>query len=81
MVMPGCAGATTGAPQAGSGAATSLLATTTRTDGTAQVTYKGHPLYHFVGDTKPGDVTGEGVNAFGAKWYALAPTGTKIDND
>jgi len=72
---------TTGAPQAGSGAAASLLGTTTRTDGTTQVTYKGHPLYYFVGDTKPGEVTGEGVNAFGAKWYVLAPSGNKIDKD
>jgi len=72
---------TTGAPQAGSGAAASLLGTTTRTDGTTQVTYKGHPLYYFVGDTKPGEVIGEGVNAFGAKWYVLAPSGNKIDKD
>jgi len=72
---------TLAAPQAGSGAAASLLGTTTRTDGTTQVTYKGHPLYYFVGDTKPGEVTGEGVNAFGAKWYVLAPSGNKIDKD
>jgi predicted lipoprotein with Yx(FWY)xxD motif len=72
---------TSGAPQAGSGATASFLATTKRTDGTSQVTYKGHPLYYFVGDTKPGDVTGEGVNAFGAKWYVLAPSGAKIDKD
>ena len=72
---------TLAAPQAGSGAAASLLGTTTRTDGTTQVTYKGHPLYYFVGDTKPGEVIGEGVNAFGAKWYVLAPSGNKIDKD
>ena len=72
---------TTGAPQAGSGAAASLLGTTTRTDGTTQVTYKDHPLYYFVGDKQPGEVTGEGVNAFGAKWYVLAPSGNKIDKD
>ena len=72
---------TSGVPQAGSGATASFLATTKRTDGTSQVTYKGHPLYYFVGDTKPGDVTGEGVNAFGAKWYVLAPSAAKIDKD
>ena len=72
---------TTGAPQAGGGATASLLGTTARTDGTTQVTYKDHPLYYFVGDKQPGEVTGEGVNAFGAKWYVLAPSGNKIDKD
>jgi predicted lipoprotein with Yx(FWY)xxD motif len=72
---------TSGTPQAGSGATASLLGTTARTDGTTQVTYNGHPLYYFVGDTKPGALTGEGVNAFGAKWYVLAPNGNKIDKD
>ncbi len=72
---------TTGAPQVGSGATGSLLGTTKRTDGTTQVTYKGHPLYYFVGDKQPGDVNGEGLNAFGAKWYVLAPSGNKIDID
>jgi predicted lipoprotein with Yx(FWY)xxD motif len=72
---------TPAAPQAGGGATASLLGTTSRTDGTTQVTYKNHPLYYFVGDTKPGEVTGEGVNAFGAKWYVLAPSGNKIDKD
>ena len=72
---------TTGVPQASSGATASLLGTTKRTDGTTQVTYKGHPLYYFVGDKQPGDANGEGINAFGAKWYVLAPSGNKIDND
>ena len=72
---------TTGAPQAGSGATAALLGTTPRTDNTTQVTYKGHPLYLFVADKSAGDVTGEGVNAFGAKWYVLAPSGNKIDKD
>lgn len=40
----------------------------TRTDGTKQVTYKGWPLYYFVKDAKPGDVTGEGV---GKVWYLI----------
>jgi len=33
-----------------------------RTDGTAQWAYKGKPLYLWVKDTKPGDMTGDGVN-------------------
>ena len=59
----------------------SLLGTTKRKDGKLQVTYKGHPLYTFAEDHKPGQTTGEGSNNFGAKWYALAPSGATIDRD
>jgi len=71
---------TTGAPTAGTGATTADLGTTTRKDGTTEVTYHGHPLYYYVGDSKTGDTTGQGLNQFGAKWYVLAPSGDKIDN-
>jgi hypothetical protein len=30
-----------------------------------------------VGDGKPGDTTGQGVDAFGARWYAMRPSGTR----
>jgi predicted lipoprotein with Yx(FWY)xxD motif len=46
--------------------------------GTRQVTYDGHPLYLYAGDRKPGDTTGQGLDQFGAKWYALSSAGTKI---
>jgi predicted lipoprotein with Yx(FWY)xxD motif len=79
-----CAGAwppvlTTGAPVAGSGIQASLVATTTRSDGKVQVTYNGHPLYYFAGDSKSGDINGEDSNSFGAKWYILNPAGKKIE--
>ena len=32
-------------------------------------------------DTKPGEDTGQGLNQFGAKWYVLAASGSKIDSD
>ncbi|WP_218034349.1 hypothetical protein [Acrocarpospora corrugata] len=70
---------TKGKPQAGSGASPALLGTTARTDHTTQVTYNGHPLYYYVTDVKPGDITGQGVDSFGAKWYVLDPNGDKID--
>lgn len=70
-----------GAPQAGTGASGGLISTTVRGDSTTQVTYGGHPLYYFVGDKAPGDVTGQDIDQFGAKWYVLDKAGTKIDND
>jgi predicted lipoprotein with Yx(FWY)xxD motif len=70
---------TTGTPAAGAGATASLVGTVKRTDGTVQVTYAGHPLYYFVQDTKPGDITGEGVQAFGAGWDLISPAGKKIE--
>jgi predicted lipoprotein with Yx(FWY)xxD motif len=72
---------TIGKATAGSGAKASLLGTTKRRDGKLQVTYKGHPLYAFLKDKKPGQTTGEGLKAFGANWYALTPTGVVIDRD
>jgi predicted lipoprotein with Yx(FWY)xxD motif len=68
---------TKGTPTAGTGAKSSLLGTTKRSDGTTQVTYNGHPLYTFVADNgKRGSTKGEGVDAFGAKWYVVAAKGT-----
>ena len=71
---------TKGAPSTGTGTNAADLGTTTRKDGTTEVTYHGHPLYYYVGDSKAGDTTGQGLNQFGAKWYVLAPSGDKIDN-
>jgi predicted lipoprotein with Yx(FWY)xxD motif len=69
---------TSGKPRAGAGAMQSLLGTTKRADGKLQVTYHGHPLYTFVVDTKAGQTKGEALNKFGALWYAVSPSGTKI---
>jgi predicted lipoprotein with Yx(FWY)xxD motif len=63
----------TAKPRPGRGVRASLLALTKRTDGKRQVTYAGHPLYTFVGDTKTGQTTGEGLKNFGAAWDTLAP--------
>ncbi len=69
---------TTGTPRAGAGVDASLLGTTTRADGTTEVTYAGHPLYYFISDKKPGDITGQGVTGFGGPWYVIAPDGVAI---
>jgi predicted lipoprotein with Yx(FWY)xxD motif len=69
---------TTGKPTAGSGLTGSKVGTTKRSDGTKQVTYDGHPLYLYVGDQNAGDTNGQGVNAFGALWYVLSPSGSTV---
>jgi predicted lipoprotein with Yx(FWY)xxD motif len=60
-------------------AKSSDLGTITRSDGTTQVTYKGHPLYFFAKDKDDEDAYGQGLKQFGADWYVLAPSGSKID--
>ena len=67
-----------GKPTAGSGVKAALLGTTPRSDGAAEVTYNGHPLYLYAGDKKPGDVTGQGIVGFGAAWYVVSPAGQQI---
>jgi predicted lipoprotein with Yx(FWY)xxD motif len=49
-----------------------------RSDGKPQVTYNGHPLYLFSGDSNSGDTNGEGISAFGGIWYALSATGNQV---
>ena len=68
----------TGKPTIGSGADASLISTTSRSGGGKQVTYNGHPLYLFKGDSGAGDTNGQGLNAFGGSWYALSPAGDQV---
>jgi predicted lipoprotein with Yx(FWY)xxD motif len=70
---------TSGAPTAAGGAVAADLGTTKRSDGTEQVTYKGHPLYFYDDDKDSGDAYGQGSKAFGAGWYVLKPSGEKLD--
>jgi len=69
------------APVASTGVKQSLLRKIRRADGTQQVTYAGHPLYLYVGDTKPGQTNGEGSQEFGAGWDVLSPSGKKIESN
>jgi predicted lipoprotein with Yx(FWY)xxD motif len=78
-----CAGAwppvtTTATATATGGAKASDIGTITRSDGTKQVTYDGHPLYFFAGDSGPGTASGQGSDGFGAKWWLVAPTGSDV---
>jgi predicted lipoprotein with Yx(FWY)xxD motif len=69
---------TKGKAAAGSGATASMIGTITRSDGSSQVTYAGHPLYWFSGDTKAGDTNGQGLTDFGGAWYAVSPAGKAV---
>ncbi len=68
----------TGAVHASGGVTTSKLTTITRSDGTKQVEYAGHPLYYYRGDTAAGDTNGQGLDQFGAKWWLLTPSGSPV---
>jgi len=63
---------------AAGGADESLAGEITRAGGARQVTYAGHPLYRYAGDAIPGAITGQGSDAFGARWDALTPAGTEV---
>ena len=66
-------------PIAGAGVNASLLGTTVRTGGIAQITYNGWPLYLWHGeDSKPGEVTGQGINDSGGLWYELNANGVPV---
>jgi predicted lipoprotein with Yx(FWY)xxD motif len=67
---------TTGNATATMGATSSMLGTTTRDDGSTQVTYNGHPIYTYSGDTTSGQANGEGLNTYGGLWYAVTAAGT-----
>jgi predicted lipoprotein with Yx(FWY)xxD motif len=51
------------------------ISTITRSDGSTQATYNGHPLYTYKGDSKPGDNAGNGVNASGGVWHEVTVSG------
>ena len=64
----------TGTPSAGPGV-TGTLGTISRTDGTKQATYDGHPLYTYIGDDAPGQASGNNLNLNGGLWHDVPVTG------
>jgi predicted lipoprotein with Yx(FWY)xxD motif len=54
---------------------TGKLGTITRSDGSTQATYNGHPLYTYVGDTSPGQAKGNGLNLSGGVWHEVTVSG------
>ena len=63
-----------GPATAGSGV-TGKLGTITRSDGTTQATYDGHPLYTYAADTAPGQNKGNGLNVSGGLWWEMTVSG------
>ncbi len=49
-----------------------------RSDGQTQITYDGHPLYTYTGDTTAGQINGNGLDASGGMWWAITPTGSAL---
>lgn len=82
----GCSGAwpalvTSGKkPSAGAGV-NSLMLGTVKSGSRTVVTYDHWPLYTFVEDSAPGQIKGEGLSAFGGKWYVLSPSGHVVRSE
>jgi len=64
-----------GPATAGTGV-TGKLTTITRSDGSMQAAYNGHPLYTYTGDTAPGQNNGNGLNASGGVWHEITASGS-----
>ena len=64
----------TGPVTAGQGV-TGKLGTITRSDGSKQATYGGHPLYTYTADTSPGQANGNGINVNGGVWHEVTASG------
>jgi predicted lipoprotein with Yx(FWY)xxD motif len=81
--VSGCTGTwpvlkTNGRALAEKGVRSSLLGTITLAHGVKQVTYAGHPLYRYVGDSAPGETEYVGTPEFGGTWYAINAAGKPV---
>jgi predicted lipoprotein with Yx(FWY)xxD motif len=65
----------TGTPAGGTGINASDLGTTTRAGGTKQLTFFGHPVYHYAADNQAGDTMGQGI---GGIWYVVNKSGSPV---
>jgi len=54
---------------------TGTLSVLTRSDGSVQAAYDGHPLYTYVGDSAPGQANGNGLNLNGGLWHEVPAAG------
>jgi predicted lipoprotein with Yx(FWY)xxD motif len=65
-------------PTAGGAAKQRLLGSDKNPSGGRVVTYNGWPLYRYIGDSKPGQASGQATNLNGGLWYVLSPSGKII---
>jgi predicted lipoprotein with Yx(FWY)xxD motif len=65
-------------PHAARGARAALIGTTRRSDGRLQATYRGRPLYYYVGDRRPGQVLCQNVVEFGGRWLVIRAGGRLV---
>jgi predicted lipoprotein with Yx(FWY)xxD motif len=57
------------------------LGTTTRGDGSKQLTIAGHPVYTYSGDAQAGQTNGQGLDLNGGEWFAVTPAGSPVSGD
>ena len=81
--IPGCPSTwsplrTSGKALAGRGVKASLIGTITLKNGTKQVTYGGHPLYTYSGDSGPGQTSYVDFPEFGRNWPAVNAAGKEV---
>jgi predicted lipoprotein with Yx(FWY)xxD motif len=69
---------TSGTPVAGRGVMSRLIGTITLRPGVKQVTYAGHPLYTYVGDSGPGQTFYVNLFQFGGRWPAVNAAGKEV---
>jgi predicted lipoprotein with Yx(FWY)xxD motif len=67
-----------GRPRAGDGLRDHLVGTARRRNGSRQLTYAGHPLYRYVGDTGPGVVNCQAAYEFGGGWFVVGKSGEAV---
>lgn len=67
-----------GTPTAGTGVQRSLLRTIRLANGKHQVTYAGHPLYRYTGDSGPAATSYIGISSFGGTWYGVNASGHAV---
>jgi predicted lipoprotein with Yx(FWY)xxD motif len=63
---------------AGPGVRPGLLGTAPDPDGGRVVTYRGWPLYTYLGDASPGHAAGQGADDDGGCWYVMSPSGQVV---
>jgi predicted lipoprotein with Yx(FWY)xxD motif len=67
-----------GKPTAIGGAKASFLGTTKRRGGRRQVTYRGRPLYFYIGEKQAGQILCQNVFEFGGFWRILRANGAMV---